>query len=421
MLVVGLVTSVHCVTMCGTLVLSYAIKGDEGGPLLVRMLPHAAYQSAKITSYMVVGLALGALGAAFNLAGIRGWVTVFAGVFMILMGLNMTGKFPSLAWITLRPPKFLTKALMKLRRKAKADQAEGESRLATPVLFGALTGMMPCGPLQSAQIAAAGAGSALAGSIAMLGFGLGTMPLMLGFGAVSGMLGAKFKDRMIAVAAIVIMLVGLVMLNRGAMLVGSPLTFQTVKEFALGAPADSGGQKVKKGKDGVAEVSLTIRDVQFVPQALTIPANEKVRLIVDRQESNACSTQLAIPQLGVLQNLKANGKTVVTIPASQAGSFTLTCGMGMMGGRLDVGGGAAPGSSKAPLLMLLVGWGAIIWGYRRKQKEPKTAPAGHGSGKKPQPAPLPVLLGFTHPEIILILGALAVAVGSGLYMGGASV
>lgn len=417
MLVVGLVSSVHCVSMCGTLVLSYAIKGDGGGSLLKRMLPHAAYQGAKILSYMAVGLALGALGAAFNLAGIRGWVTLFAGAFMIVMGLNMTGKFPWLRWATLRPPKFLMKALMKLRRKAKAEQAEGESTLATPVLFGGLTGLMPCGPLQTAQIAAAGAGSPIAGAIAMLGFGLGTMPLMLGFGAVSSMLGSKFKDRMMTVGAIVIMVVGLVMLNRGAMLVGSPVTFQTVQEFALGTSAQSGSQQVAKGKGGVAEVRLTASGTQFTPQAISIPADEKSRLIVDRQDDNACTAQLAIPQLGLVQDLKPNGKTVVEIPATAAGSYTFTCGMGMIGGRLDVGGAAAPSGSKLPLLAVLVAGAAVAWTIRRKLPEPEEAPAGRGRSGKPAPAPVPALLGFTHPELIVVAGALAVAIISGLYLG----
>ena len=89
---------------------------------------------------------------------------------MILMGLNMTGKFPILRHLTLRPPKFLMKALQRVRRKANADETAGESSLATPIMFGSLTGLMPCGPLQAAQLAAAGTGSIHGGAVAMLGF-----------------------------------------------------------------------------------------------------------------------------------------------------------------------------------------------------------------------------------------------------------
>ncbi len=96
MLVLGLVTSVHCVAMCGPLVLTYAVKGEVDGPWYRRMTPNAAYQGAKILSYMTVGLVLGLVGSAFNLAGIRGYVMVGAAVFMILLGLSMTGLFPGL-------------------------------------------------------------------------------------------------------------------------------------------------------------------------------------------------------------------------------------------------------------------------------------------------------------------------------------
>jgi sulfite exporter TauE/SafE len=426
MLLVGLVTSVHCVTMCGTMVLSYAIKGDNGGPFLKRMLPHFGYHAAKITSYVLVGMLLGAIGSAFNLGGIRGYVTLFAGTFMILMGLNMTGKFPWLRWITLRPPKFMTRALMSLRRKAKSDEAAGESDLATPIMFGALGGLMPCGPLQSAQIASAGAGSAAGGAIAMLGFGLGTMPLMLGFGAVSGMLGHKFKERMMAVAAIVIMIVGLVMLNRGAMLVGSPVTYETIKQYALGGPSTSAANtKFATGKDGVTEVKLTVSGSQFTPQALSIPAGKPVHLIVTRTDENPCSAQLAVPQLGVLQNLKGKGTTPVDIPAAKAGSYTLTCGMGMLSGRLDVGGGAAAGSpSRLPLLALvLAGVAAGAWAYTRRHGAQNPEPqrqtrSGKNGRREPVPAPVPTFMGFSPQEVVVVLGAVATAVFAGLFLGG---
>lgn len=424
MLLVGLVTSVHCVTMCGTMVLSYAIKGDNGGPFVKRMFPHFAYHTAKLASYVVVGLALGAIGSAFNLGGIRGWVTVFAGSFMILMGLNMTGKFPILRHLTLRPPKFLMKALQRVRRKANADETAGESSLATPIMFGSLTGLMPCGPLQAAQLAAAGTGSILGGAVAMLGFGLGTMPLMLGFGAVSGMLGHKFKERMMAVAAVVIMIVGLVMLNRGAMLVGSPVTYETIKQYALGGPSISAAStKFATGKDGVTEVKLTIKNTQYQPNIVAIPADKPVRLIVDRQEEGACSAQLAVPQLGVLQNLKANGTTIVNLPATKGGTYTLTCGMGMMAGRVQAGSGAASASpNRLPLLaLLLAGAGAGAWAYTRRgaAQQPEPQPRSGKTGRRqPAPAPAPAFMGFSPQQVVVVLGAVATAVISGLFLGG---
>jgi sulfite exporter TauE/SafE len=438
MLGVGIVTSVHCVAMCGSMVLTYAVKGDAGGPLLKRMVPHFAYQSAKLTSYVAVGLLLGAIGSAFNLGGVRGWVTVFAGGFMVLMGLNMTGKVPALRKLTLRPPKFLMDALQRTRRKANSDAAGGTPSLATPVTFGLLTGLMPCGPLQAAQLAAAATGSPVNGAIAMLGFGLGTMPLMLGFGAVSGMLGAKFKSRMMVAAAVLVMVLGLVMVDRGAMLVGSPVTSLSIRQAFVGAPvaASPSDDTFKTAADGVVEVPLVIANTQFQPAALSIPADKPVRLVVDRREQNACSAQLAVPQLGVLVNLKPNGTTTVDIPASKAGSYTLTCGMGMMAGTLSVGGGAAgadrgllgnPSTLASALAVGLIG-GWWVWRRRSDADAPVPARGGSstparkgGSPRRGAPAPAPargVAFGLEPAELLIAGAAVVSAILVGLGAGG---
>ena len=146
MFALGLATSLHCIGMCGPMVVTYAVKGEEDGPWHKKLVPNLAYQGAKITSYVIVGLVLGAIGSAFNLNGIRPWIMFAAGAFMIILGLGMTGKAPWAARLTPRPPKFLITALSNLRRKAKTDADEGASTLATPMAFGLLTGLMPCAP-----------------------------------------------------------------------------------------------------------------------------------------------------------------------------------------------------------------------------------------------------------------------------------
>ena len=387
MLMLGLVTSIHCVSMCGPMVLTYAVKGEENGPWHRKLVPNLAYQGAKITSYVIVGLVLGAIGSAFNIDGVRPYIMGIAGIFMIIMGLGMTGKFPWAARLTPRPPKFLMTALSNTRRKANADAAAGESSLATPISFGLLTGLMPCAPLMAAQLAAAGTGSVLLGGLAMLAFGLGTAPLMLVFGTASSMLPANLKQRLMSVLAIVVIVFGGVYVNRAAMRLGSPLTFNTVKQAVLGSPAapvatDSAYQT---GADGVVEVPLTIENVQFVPSTLQIPADKPVRLIVNRKEDNACSAQLSLPQLGVTVDLAPNAVTTVDLPATKAGQYTLTCGMGMMAGQLQVGGAPASAAAPSPMpyvvLILALAIGALVY-KTKKQPKAQVAPARTAAAHK---------------------------------------
>lgn len=416
MLALGLVTSLHCVSMCGPMVVGYALKGTEDKSLAHKLIPNLAYQGAKITSYILVGLLLGTIGSAFNLDAVRPYVMFVAGAFMIIIGLGMTGRFPWAARLTPAPPKFLIKALSRTRRKATEDAKEGHTSLATPISLGLLTGFFPCAPLMSAQLTAAASGSALNGALVMFAFGLGTAPLMLGFGTASSLLPARLKERVMLLLAVVVMVFGLVYINRGLMLTGSPVTGNTIRQAVTGggaAPAAS--TEYPRGADGVVEIPIAIINTTFQPANISIPADEPVRLIVDRQEDNACSDQLAVPQMNVLVDLAAFDTTIVELPAAKAGTYTLTCGMGMMSGSINVGGAGASGPSALPLALLVLGLGAAggVW-YLRSKRTPR--PAGK---KQAAAAADPArVLGMKPQELLILGGVVVFAMFAGLYLGG---
>lgn len=420
MFALGLVTSLHCISMCGPMVVGYALKGTEDASIARKIVPNVAYQGAKILSYMLVGLLLGTVGAAFNLEAARPYVMFVAGAFMIIIGLGMTGRFPWAANLTPKPPKFLITALSRVRRKANSDAAAGGVSLATPISMGLLTGLFPCAPLISAQLTAAASGSPASGAIGMLAFGLGTAPLMLGFGTASSLLPARFKERAMIVLAVVVMGFGLVYLNRGAMLTGFPVNSNTIKAAVLGSPsADVAAEEYPTAADGVVEVPLTISNVAFQPAALNIPADKPVRLIVDRQEDNACSDQLAIPQLGVLVDLGPFATTVVDIPASAAGNYTLTCGMGMMSGQIVVGAPAAASGGVSPVMLAMLVAAALGGGVILRTRRASAKPATRtGKGRTASPKGAPAFLGLQPNEVIIAAGATSFAVFAGLALGG---
>jgi hypothetical protein len=221
---------------------------------------------------------------------------------------------------------------------------------------------------------------------------------------------------------------GLVMVNRGAMLVGSPVTYDTVRQAVLGAPevavdADS----YTTSPDGYVEVPLTISETRFVPATLSIPADKPVRLVVDRQEDTGCSDQLAVPQLGVLADLKPFDTTVIELPAAEQGSYTLTCGMGMMAGQILVGGAAASAAGGgAAYIMLLAGVVAlallVLLLVRLQGRSDQGARGGRKGPSKKRSASgdstATGVLGFTMTQILLIGVAIATAVLLGLVLGG---
>ena len=113
---------------------------------------------------------------------------------MIMMGFNMAG-FSAFRKFQIRLPKAACKVQSKPR---------------TPFLVGFLNGLMPCGPLQTMQIFALGTGSATSGALSMFMFALGTVPLMLTFGAVSGLLSKGYTKKILKFSGVLIIVLGII-------------------------------------------------------------------------------------------------------------------------------------------------------------------------------------------------------------------
>lgn len=159
--------------MCGGINLSQCIPvaDDDNGktPKNKIIFPSLLYNTGRVISYSVIGFLLGGMGIPLLLQGI---LKIIAGLFMVIMGINMLGWITLLRKFQIRFPQRLTDKINKKRRR--------ENR---PFFVGLLNGLMPCGPMQSMQIIALGSGNPVSGAAAMLTFSLGTVPLMLGFGS----------------------------------------------------------------------------------------------------------------------------------------------------------------------------------------------------------------------------------------------
>ena len=219
--VIGLLTSVHCIAMCGGINLSQCIPQNPQGETeqngkLAAFRPALAYNMGRVLSYTAVGFVLGLVG--FLIGGgtevglpilLQGILKILAGLFMVIMGINMLGFFPWLRKFTIRMPKFLARKIGKQRAKTNR-----------PFLVGILNGFMPCGPLQSMWIVALASGNPFSGALSMFLFSLGTVPLMLGLGSIVSALGKKFTDKAMTVGAVLVVVLGLAMLSQGGSLSG---------------------------------------------------------------------------------------------------------------------------------------------------------------------------------------------------------
>lgn len=164
-LVAGLVTSVHCVGMCGPIACGLAAMPSSETERLAAM---SAYHGARLTSYAAIGAVCGALGSQplqwffGSPAVLLPWVLVAV---MLVFGFGLEKKLP-------RPPSLL-KWTAKMRfRLGRMSPLRGGLAL------GFLTTLLPCGPLYLLFGASLLSGSALRGAEFALAFGLGTVPLL---------------------------------------------------------------------------------------------------------------------------------------------------------------------------------------------------------------------------------------------------
>jgi sulfite exporter TauE/SafE len=164
--IAGLVTSLHCVGMCGPLSCSWAISMKGGNSAFVR--DTGLYHLGRMLAYGVVGAAAGAVGELplrFFQHGpglVLPWLIVAA---FIAVAIGLDKHLPK--------PALLASAMRRLQMRAfrmKAAWRAGLLGLATPLL--------PCGPLYLMFGLAMMNGSALKGSGFGVAFALGTLPLL---------------------------------------------------------------------------------------------------------------------------------------------------------------------------------------------------------------------------------------------------
>jgi sulfite exporter TauE/SafE/copper chaperone CopZ len=314
---IGLLTSVHCVAMCGGINLSQCMPQSGGRTIRASFL----YNAGRVASYTAVGFAVGALGSVITFGGaFKGVIQIIAGVFMIIMGASMLGIFPSLNKLVPRMPSFIAK---------RAGGEMGRSK--SPLIIGLLNGLMPCGPLQAMQLYALSTGSPLKGALSMLLFSLGTVPLMFGLGVLASILTKKFTRRVMTVGAIFVVVLGLTMFGQGAALSGFSIS---------GIAGLRGGDSqtetaVSKTVDGVQIVDSTLLSGGY--PKITVHRGVPVKWTINAPEGsiNGCNRSVIIPEYGI-EYAFAQGENVIEFTPERAGQFRYTCWMGMIKGSITV-------------------------------------------------------------------------------------
>ena len=323
--VVGALTSIHCVGMCGGIMLSQTMS-KESTSKFDSIKPALLYNLGRVVSYTVIGGIIGALGSVLSLSvQAKSALQIFAGVFMIIMGFNMTG-FPLFRKLQIHLP--WSSCSIASKKKIKA-----------PFLVGILNGLMPCGPLQSMQLYALGTGSAITGALSMLMFSIGTVPLMLTFGALSGLLSRGYTKKLLKFSGILIIVLGIIMGNRGLALAGiniNPMTALTAGKYQNSVSNSSDNNIVKPTiKDGVQIINMTADGRGYTPNILYVKKDVPVKWVIDGKQITSCNNAVVVPTLNIQKKLKS-GENIIEFKPEKTGDINFSCWMGMIRGVIKV-------------------------------------------------------------------------------------
>ncbi len=358
--VIGLMTSVHCIAMCGGINISQCLSENKKFSKLSPVM----YNLGRIVSYTAIGFVLGFVGMIFGVGSdegvsslIQGCIKVLAGVYMVIMGMNILGFIPQIKRFTFYLPNFIG------RRRIKNSQ---------PFVVGMLNGFMPCGPLQSIQFVALATDNPFVGGISMLAFSLGTVPLMLGLGSLVSLLGKKFTDKMMFTGAVLVTVMGLAMVSQGANLTGmiksqklmivlitlavmcvvENISFNrnSVKQFLLMIIlfvgvfttrflnidyTDKGDENNYSMENGVQVVESQLASGKY--PNITVKKDIPVKWIINASEDsiNGCNYKIYINSYGIEHTFQ-DGKNIIEFTPTKSGNIVYSCWMGMIKGNINV-------------------------------------------------------------------------------------
>jgi len=343
--VVGFLTSIHCVAMCGGIALSQSVRRRDETPMsgiqsrLKRLTPGLLYNGGRVLSYTVIGGIVGALGAAFSFSPVvRGTIAALAGLFMVVLGLRMLGLLKGAPRLARLVPDHL---------RAAGTKAAFAFRSRGPFAVGILNGFMPCGPLQTMQLYALGTGSALAGAASMFIFSVGTVPLMLVFGLTAALLPRRFVPVLVKASAVLVMFLGVVTFGRAAALSGIPLpdfssfsfasseTPQSASILPVGGTAASRGRLVATIENGVQTITTDFKDGYYVPFTVQAGVPLKWTILIKEEDLNGCNNPMEVPGYRIRKVLVPGGNVIAFTPAKE-GTIPYSCWMGMIRSRITV-------------------------------------------------------------------------------------
>lgn len=197
----GLISSLHCIGMCGPLVAALPVGRLPQGQ---RWKAVGLYHSGRIATYSILGALAGTMSLGLNLMGWQRPLAVICGVILLVSFLWRQGLPARLRW------SWLNAQITRLFR-----QHLYQPKWADFAGLGILNGLLPCGFTYLALAGTLATNTPLAGASYMLLFGAGTLPALLGVNLVAGWITLVGRQRLNKVLSVATVVVALLLIGRG--------------------------------------------------------------------------------------------------------------------------------------------------------------------------------------------------------------
>lgn len=203
--ILGLLGSLHCVGMCGPIAFMLPVDRSNSVKKISQI---SVYHIGRLLAYGLIGLVFGILGKSFYLFGVQQQLSIAIGIIMIILVLI---PYKSISKYNLSKPihKIIAKVKSSLGNALKKKTAD------TFITIGFLNGFLPCGLVYMAVFGAIATGGYLEGSMYMVLFGLGTIPLMTSAIYLGKFLNQSIKQRIQKAIPVFVVLIGVLFILRG--------------------------------------------------------------------------------------------------------------------------------------------------------------------------------------------------------------
>lgn len=293
----GILTSIHCISMCGAINL---LASQQSFKSIKRPI---LYNIGRILSYSIIGGIVGSIGSVLTVnEQISGFFIIIVSFLMFLMALQMLGIL-----------KFKKFQLFRYRTHSNNS-----------FVIGLFNGLMPCGPLQAMQLYALQTASFIKGFLAMFLFGLGTVPLMLTAGLILNLVKGKTKIIMNKIASALILILSIMMLNRGLL----ALNIDVFKPFHYNFQ-----ESTIKDNYQIININLNYDNYLNIIVEKDIPV--KMIIHVDEEKLTGCNNEIIIREFGIKKKLQA-GDNIIEFTPTKTGTFSYTCWMNMIKNEIRV-------------------------------------------------------------------------------------